>query len=88
MMLLLNVVDTFIFEVICIVNSTIYYGTDRCPTLCTMEKYTPFFLGILLRQVQVSKYKKDTYFVITVPVYVMWPVRRKIDFIQVLKRSM
>ncbi|MFN9980851.1 MAG: hypothetical protein ACK53Y_13080, partial [bacterium] len=50
--------------------------------------YTPFFLGILLRQVRGLKYKKDTYFVITVPVYLMWPVRRKGDFIQVLKTSM
>ena len=46
MMLLLNVVDTFIFEVICIVNSTIYYGTDRRPTLCTtMESLYSVFPG-------------------------------------------
>jgi hypothetical protein len=41
-----------------------------------------------LRQVRGSKYKKDTYIVKTVPAYVMWPVRRKGDFIQVLKTSM
>ena len=45
MMLLLNVVDTFLFEVICIVNSTIYYGTYRCPTLCTMESLYSVFPG-------------------------------------------
>jgi hypothetical protein len=88
MMLLLNVVDTFIFEVVCIVNSTIYYGTDRCPTLCAMESLYTIFPGYSIESSKGIKYKKDTYFVITVLKYVMWPVRRKGEFIQLLKRSM
>jgi hypothetical protein len=63
MMLLLNVVDTFIFEVICIVNSTIYYGTDRCPTLCTtMESLYSVFPGYSIETSKGIKVQKGYVF--------------------------
>jgi len=61
-MLLLNVVDTFIFEVICIVNSTIYYGTDRCPTLCTMESLYTIFPGYSIETSKGIKVQKGYVF--------------------------